>query len=245
MKKENSTIDSRTGAFRLFYWVSVLILFVSCRNEADNPISLHYVENNSLQLYYPLTDEPAVISILGGDGEYAVACSDESVLEAKIVQEQKTLVLTPLALGEATVTISDGASNVYMLNVNISYYESHVTVKRIEVRIKGGNITEEEKRAIEEKAISTVPVKVNGGYRLIRTGEDGLSGKVIVYAETFGENGVEGVYEAQTDADGFENSHNKIIMQLNGRERIFYITAYDLSTRSGGGDVISSRWAFA
>jgi hypothetical protein len=219
--------------------VMIAIVLGGCDKATNNNrISLHYVEDNSIQLYYPSMN---VISISGGDGTYALACSDESILEVKIEMEQKTLVLTPLSLGKATVTISDRSNNVYTLNVNISYRENDYVVKERDVRITGENLTEEEKREIEEKAISTIPVEVNGGYKFIYTGEDGFSGKVIVYAETFGENGKDGIFEEQISADGSENSY-KVIMQLNGRERVFYFIAYDISTRSE--DVTSSRWAF-
>ncbi|MDR1454344.1 MAG: hypothetical protein LBJ01_01715 [Tannerella sp.] len=211
--------------------VTAAITLGSCDRAEDSGLSLHEVENHAvLQLYYPPSVD-AVLSIIGGDGTYAAASSDESVLKATTVQEQKTLVLTPLSPGEATVTLSDGANNVYTLSVNISFRESSFVIKERAVRIRGGNLTEEEKKDIEAKALATVPVQVNGGYRFTFTNEDGYSGKVTVYAETFGENGEEGVFEMQVE-DENSAGHIKYVMRLNGRERIFHLATYDPSTRT-------------
>lgn len=100
--------------------ILLLLLFItSCNKEDVEPITLHYVENNSIEMVYPNTDNHS-ISIKGGDGKYSASCNNVSVVEVELVQEKKMILLKPRSIGNAIVTITDESGNLYALNGNYS-----------------------------------------------------------------------------------------------------------------------------
>lgn len=102
-------------------------IFCSCTKEIQNynPIELQYAIYNNKQnpvtnnqVILDITDESkAELVILGGDGRYSVRNSDYTKLS--INNNNGYLTLTPLALGDVELTITDNHNNSYTLRVKI------------------------------------------------------------------------------------------------------------------------------
>lgn len=146
------------------YGLLLLLLFItSCNQEDIEPITLQYVENNSIAMVYPNTENHS-ISIKGGDGKYSASCNNVPVLEVELVQEKKMILLKPQSIGDAIVTITDESGYSYLLNVNIFYSEQNLRVDKQDVIVIGDKLSAVQKAEIQQKAILTLPVNVNGGF---------------------------------------------------------------------------------
>ena len=202
------------------YLVIVAVLLTACNKAEDKTISLiPEIEDNLLNLYYPSLGRYAQ-SIKGGDGNYTVKSSDETVVDVELIQGQ-TVSFEAIGLGDATVTISDQSGKTYTFDVHVAYRERILKIKELRAGVQGKNLTDAQIKEIEEKALATIPVKVNGGYELIYTNDDGVSGKLIVYTEAMGENGQEGTFRLlQSDIDNY----TIIAIGYKGEERKFIIT---------------------
>ena len=97
-----------------------------------------------------------------------------------------TIRLTPLQLGDATVVVRDGSGEVYRLNIHIDYRKEIWTIDGVESVVTGAGLSEEEREAIRNEALATMPVKPGGGYELIYTEKEENSGTVLLYPETIG-----------------------------------------------------------
>ena len=64
-----------------------------------------------------------------------------------------------------------------------------------DVTIFGDDLTENEKIEIREKQLAEIPVKAGGGYKFIYTDAAGRKGKAVIYADTFGSDGIETTFE--------------------------------------------------
>ena len=169
--------------------------FLSC-DKNDEPLSLLYVENHTVDLYYP-SAEGGTISITGGDGNYRAESDDPSIVTVEMPW-RNTIRLTPLQRGNTTVTIHDGAGKTYQLEVRIDYRRNILTIYGVEATVTGNGLTEQERETIRTEALSTIPVGTGGGYELVYTGEDGYSGDMILYPTKIGEQGTEGTFREES-----------------------------------------------
>lgn len=177
------------------FGILLLSLFVfcctSCSDENENPILLQDVENNQVRVIYP-RENPYLIDVSGGSGNYSAICNNEEILNAEL--KGKTLSLTPFSVGDANVTIKDGAGNIYILTVQINYLEYRLVVIKHEVSIKGDNMTITEQKELEGKALATIPVQVDGGYKFVYTDMEQSKGDVYIYPEEFDGKSVKGTF---------------------------------------------------
>lgn len=216
--------------------ILLLLLFItSCHKESIEPITLHYVENNSVDIIYPNTDNHS-ISIIGGDGKYSASCNNVSVIEAEIVQEKMMILLKPRSTGNAIVTITDESGNQYVLNVNVCYKEINLIIDKQDVIVVGNKLSEAQKAEIERKAILTLPVKVNGGFKLVYNNSEELNkGQVFIYNDNHGGEAAESVFEykkIKLEVDGVIQTHPSFVITIDGKKRVFVVNRYFASKSS-------------
>lgn len=198
----------------------ITLCWTACDNSdnANEPIRLQDFENNPVTLIHPGVKRTA--TILGGDGHYSITCDDTTVLKVKLVHQQ-VIELESLAIGDAIILINDQSGNSCVVNVHIQYYEKKFTVIRHGVKVVGEDITIREKKELEEKALASIPVKINGGYNFVNSGKQ--KGEVFVYPEIFGEKEQKGTFESEYI--DVEDSHHLITytLDMNGKKRTFIL----------------------
>lgn len=210
--------------------ILLLLLFItSCNKEDVEPITLHYVENNSIEMVYPNTDNHS-ISIKGGDGKYSASCNNVSVVEVELVQEKKMILLKPRSIGDAIVTITDESGNLYALNVKVHYSELNLIIDKQDVIVIGDKLSAIQKSEIEQKAIFTFPVKVSGGYKFIYNNDKDIDkGQVFIYRENYDINATESVFEikqTEIDLNGVKQQYRTYVIVIDGTQREFVQTQY-------------------
>lgn len=207
----------------------LLIFITSCNKKGMEPITLHYVENNSVEMIYPNTDNH-FITIIGGDGQYSASSNNLSVVEVELIQDQKMILLKPQSIGNAIVTVTDESGNLYALNVKIHYSESNLRIDKQDVIIIGDKLSEVQKAEIQRKAISTLPVKVNGGFKLVyNEGEQTTKGQAFIYKDNYGGEAIESVFEfkrIEIEANGVVQKYNVYVITIDGKQREFVINQY-------------------
>lgn len=180
--------------------LSVLIILfstfglTSCNKNSDSePLSLHQIKNNATNLYY---GSKGGVTIIGGDGNYSFSCTS-SLLKAEMTQ-RNYLSLEPLGVGNATVTIKDSSGDSYILNVTVAYKAEKIVVSKLDATVVGDNMTVGDQKELKEKALTTIPIKIGGGYKFVYTeGEDKdkVKGIVFIYPDKYGDNNIEGTFE--------------------------------------------------
>ena len=206
------------------YLMIVVVLLTACNKTEEESISLiPGIKDNLFDLYYPSLGRYTQ-SIKGGDGNYTVTSSDNTIVDVELIQGQ-TVSFEAKGLGDATVTISDKSGKSYTFDVHVSYRETSFQIKELRAGVKSDNLTDEQKKEIEEKALATIPVQVNGGYKLIYTNDDGVSGEALVYTETMGVNGQKGTFKL------YQSDGNLTILEMNykGEIRKFIISGSSLT----------------
>lgn len=141
---------------------------------------------SSLTLY-TIRTEGARIGIDGGDGDYSLKSGNEEVATAVLSSDKKAVILTPKALGNTTITVSDGNGKTAILPVKVVDYVLDRPVISQQVLVSG-NVTPERKAEIVAEEMKYFNVKIGGGYRFIpdKMTSDLESGQVIIYAEKWG-----------------------------------------------------------
>lgn len=224
------------------------ISFVSCSKDSNEPIQLHYaiyndkpnpVIDNQVAILFPTSDKTQLV-ISGGDGNFSISNSDKTILNISI--NDRFIDITPLSIGDATVTIIDKSGNSYTLNVKVYYREIKLIVDKQDVIVIGDKLSEEQKAAIQQKAILTLPVKVNGGFKLVYN--EGLQtgkGKAFIYKDHF---------EDMTDESTFEIKRIKIevnemireypayVIMIDGKQREFIMNKY-IAPQSKGDMIVT------
>lgn len=203
----------------------------------DNNITVHYNDTHntprdSLQIFVP-TNDKSVLYIKGGDKNYTITPPETDLLNVTLEQGY-ILVIEPLKIGSVEIPIMDGANHSYLLKVEMSYYTTNLIVTRTEIVIKGEGLTELEKEEIKEKALKTIPVKVEGGYKFIYTElskKDTSGGVVSIYPNRFGES------DNSTQEYRFEYINNypersHYIININDSKRVFWYGQGKLPTKS-------------
>ena len=206
------------------------IFFVSCSKDENEPIALHYVENNSIDMVlYPDANKQS-ISIIGGDGNYSASCNNNAILEVELVQEKNMILLKPLSTGDAIVTITDKSGNSYILNVKVYYKEINMTVDKQEVIVIGDKLSKSQKVEIQQKALLTLLVKVNGGFKFVyNDSEQTYKGEAFIYKEKFGGAAVECIFEEkrmEVEANGFIQNYTVFVITIDGKKREFVMNKY-------------------
>ena len=177
-----------------FYLMIVIALFTAC-DKADKvePVLFPDIEGNVINLEYP---DVFLTKVTGVDKGYRVVSSHPDIVYVELIKIDSFYVsFGAIGVGDAQIFIVDKSDQpVYVLDVHVSYKRYTLVIQDVEVEIKGDDLTDTEKIEIEEKALATIPVQVNGGYELIFTNKKSRSGKLIFYEDTMGEGGKEGTY---------------------------------------------------
>lgn len=227
---EKQTINMKTKNLIWILLVSVSTLcWVSCDKEEEEPLSLDQIENHSIKLYYA---SKGGVTIMGGDGDYSFSCNSP-LLKAEMTHRNYILFET-LGIGDAVVTITDQSGHSYTLNITISYVTENIVVTQLEATVIGDNMTVAGQKELKEKALATIPVKINGGYRFVYTEkeeEEETKGIVTIYPEQFGNNGIEGTFERAIikKEDGSYNYESYTLHYKNVEQeynRTFILMAY-------------------
>ncbi|MEG0693844.1 MAG: hypothetical protein RR444_12280, partial [Oscillospiraceae bacterium] len=211
--------------------VVLLATLTGCSKDDDNKsIQLYYaiyddksdpVEGNRVSLLFPTSDKTQLI-ILGGDGDYAISNSDETVVN--VTMESKHINITPLSTGSSTVKITDKSGGLYALNIDVLYQKLNLIIDKQDVIVIGDKLSEMQKAEIRQKAALTLPVKVNGGYSFIYN-LDQHKGEVSIYKDKYGENGVLSTFEEKyTETAG--KGYRSFAIQIDGKKREFILNRY-------------------
>lgn len=217
---------------------SICTLLISSCNDDDSldPISLKDMDISDIKLNYPASST-YTYPLQGGDGNYKVNCNKPEVVDAQISESnhEKVLCLTVQALGDAIVTITDDSQNTLVVNVKVDYYTQRFVVSKQDVFITG-DLRDSEKKAITEKALETIPVKVSGGYKFIYTDPEEPTGKVLVYKEKYGGEAIEGTFKRTSATTEHpvtgEHEYHSYELTLPGEQRVFIMQEYKPSERS-------------
>lgn len=161
---------------------------------------------SSVTLYLNVPDG-IVLGVDGGDGDYAVECSDSAVAKAVFVQSVNgypRVKVLPKAVGEASVKVTDGSGLTILLNVNVKERFSVVFRKTHAAFACKGDIDDASWQAIRiliEEA--EVPVRNGGYYELMPDNNGELlegGGKLLVYPTgDVGTVPLEGTYRVEAD----------------------------------------------
>ena len=220
-----------------FLSCALLVLFstfslTSCDKDTEEPLALHDVENNSLELYY---GAKGGVTIVGGDGNYSF--STESPLIKAEMTHSNYVLFEALNVGDAAVTITDQSGHSCVLKIHIGYYSMNIVVVKLDATVVGDNMTVGEQKELKEKALATIPVKVGGGYKFVYTGKVNSSSSaedlnppknlVYIYPETYGEKPIEGTFERTTHKEGDGRvSYYTYTLHYNGLNRTLLFLEY-------------------
>nr|WP_320059719.1 hypothetical protein [uncultured Bacteroides sp.] len=224
-------MKTKTLAWTLFVLFSTFS-WISCDKDTEEPLSLHDVENNSLELYY---GAKGGVTIVGGDGNYTF--STESPLIKAEMTYSNYVLFEALNIGDATVTITDKSGHSCVLNIHIGYYSENIVVAKLDATVVG-DMTVDKQKELKEKALATIPVKVGGGYKFVYTDKvhsslnavdlNPLKGLVYIYPETYGEKPIEGTFErtAHKEGDGQNFPYYKYTLHYNNLNRTLLFLEY-------------------
>ncbi|MCE5227849.1 MAG: hypothetical protein LLG05_18575 [Porphyromonadaceae bacterium] len=203
--------------------------WTSCDKDSDEPLSLDLVENNAIKLYY---GSKGGVTIIGGDGNYSFSC-ESSLLKAEMTYSNYIL-FEPLGVGDAAVTIKDSSGNSYILNVTVAYKTENIVVSKLDATVVGDNMTVAEQKELKEKALATIPVKIDGGYKFVYTeseDQNETKGIVFIYPEKYGTDGIEGTFDRvivkRDDGSYFYYTYTLHYRDIN---RIFILMEYSEPT---------------
>lgn len=214
--------------YALFISLSAI---TSCNKNSDESITLHNVENNYVAITYP-NSEKIAISIIGGDGNYSASCNNISIVEVEVVSEKKMLLINPKSIGDATITITDKSNNYYIFNVKVSYHERNFIIIKQDVVITGNKISTAQKKEIEQKALKTLPVNINGGYKLIYNDEQNRKGELFIYKDKYNELGEKTTFEeTRVQIENSEYNYLSYTFNINGITREFHLLKYTNPTK--------------
>ncbi|MDR2920235.1 MAG: hypothetical protein LBV72_12840 [Tannerella sp.] len=202
-------------------------IFFACSDDDDlKPITLKYLEDTTISLYYP-NNTGYSFPVEGGDGHYSVKSSDNDVVKAEMISPID-FRLEIVGIGETTVTVTDNSQNSLTLNVVVDYESHSFAIKQHDVTVVGDGLTENEKKAIREAQLARIPVKVGGGYKFIFTDPENGKGKAIIYTDTFGGTGIETTFECKM----FEYKNDPLLQArgyeivINNEKRTFILDRY-------------------
>lgn len=221
---------------KMLYFTLLIIgcIFYSCDDNDNNlkPITLKDRESTTISLMYP-NDTKYSFSIQGGDGNYSIKSENEDIVKVNMISAIDFNVEV-IGLGETKITITDNSQNTLVLNVIVNYETHNYIVKQQDVKVIGGDLTENEKKTIIEKQLTKIPVKIGGGYKFIYTDRNNGKGKTLIYADTYGSKEEETSFEMKEHKnDNFVESYKwGYEVVINNETRIFVLGRYYPTTRS-------------
>lgn len=225
---KSMTTKGLTGILLFLFTIS----FVSCSDDDDSkPITLRDSENTTITMFYPAGTTGYTFALQGGDGNYSVQSGSEDIVTAEMIGSID-LRLKAINVGETTVTVTDNSQNTLILNISIDYETHQFKIKSHDVTIIGDDLTDNEKKAIQEKVLADIPVKVGGGYKFILTDLETGNGKAIIYTETFGNKGIETTFEYKRIPIESEISTRAYEILFNNEKRLLVVDRYYPSIRS-------------
>ncbi|MCL1937756.1 MAG: hypothetical protein FWF52_05095 [Candidatus Azobacteroides sp.] len=173
-----------------------IISFAGCSSDNLSPITLKSQDDTTIymRLTYFTIENGYIFPLQGGDGSYSVKSNNDKIVTAEMASPVD-LHLMPIDIGETTVTITDNSQNILILNIRVDYETRNCVVRSCDVTIFGDDLAENEKKEIREKQLAEIPVKVGGGYKFIYTDAPARKGKAVIYADTFGSDGIETTFE--------------------------------------------------
>lgn len=208
----------------------------SCSKDDSQPIQLHYgiynnkpnpVMDNQIAILFPTTEKTQLF-ISGGDGDFVVTNADDKTIN--VSANDRLIDITPLSTGSTFIAITDKSGNSYTLNIKVFYLERQLVIEKQNVVVIGDKLSEVQKTEIRQKAELTLPVKVNGGFKMVYDIDDEpKKGHVIIYKETYGIGGIESVFEekrVEIDADGVKKNCPVFVITIDGKQRNFYLVQY-------------------
>jgi len=133
------------------------ISFTSCSDDEEvSPIILEYENPNVIfdneKRIFNITlfsGETTPLYIKGGDGNYKITNSDETVVYADL--DGKKICFQAQRLGNAFIKIEDTANNSYTLSVTIKYREFANTITQRKYIILGDELTVGDKTKLENE----------------------------------------------------------------------------------------------
>lgn len=205
-------------------FVTFAILFFSCSDDDLKPISLTDREGTTIRLTYPTNTNSYIFSLVGGDEKYSIKSGDDKIIKAEMASATD-FRLTMVAIGETTVTVTDNSQNTLTLNIIVDYYTLGFTVVEHDIQIVGGDLTENEKKAIKEKYLSEIPVKVGGGYEFVYTNMTN-GGNAFIYHNAYESYRTETTFTIKE----LENSQGKKVQAyeviIDNEKRVFVLQQY-------------------
>lgn len=137
------------------------INFASCSDDDElSPITLEYEDSNVIfdnEIHTfnltPFSGETTPLHIKGGDGNYKITNSDESVVRVNF--DGTKISLQAQSLGNAFVKIEDAANNSYTLSVIIKYREFANAIVQRKYIITGDGLTVGDKTKLENEIKAT------------------------------------------------------------------------------------------
>lgn len=219
------------GWIRTLLVVFVIGGFIGCNDDDMEPITLKDRDVTTIKIYYTNSEAEHTYTLQGGDGHYIVKTGSEDIVTAEMISSVD-LRLRVAGLGKTTVTITDNSQNTLILNIEVSYeIRNHVIVKH-DVIIVGDDLTENEKKAIREKCLAEIPVKVGGSYQFIFSDPLNRKGEAIICTDALSSYRIETTFEFKEieDIDNFYPWGYEIV--LDNEKRVFIIGRYYPSTRA-------------
>lgn len=214
------------------FLILLAIGFVGCSDDADsNPITLKDREGTTFTLIYPGAATGYSYALQGGNGNYSVKSANEDVVKAEMTGSVDFRIKT-INTGKTTVTITDNSQNTLVLDITVDYETYNFKIKLHDAIVIGDDLTTNEKKAIEEKVLADIPVKVGGGYKFIFTDRETSTGKAIIYTEVFGGTGIETTFEYKKLSYESGSSTWGYEIFLNNEKRLLFINRYYPSTKS-------------
>lgn len=229
---------SKSSLFSGILIMSLLAVFITtgCSEDSNDPIQLHYtiyndnpnpVTDNQVAILFPTSDKTQ-LEISGGDGNFSVSNSDKTKLNVSI--DRRFIDITPLSIGEAIIVITDKSGNSYILTVKVCYKEMNIKVEKQDVIVVGDKLSEAQKAEIRQKAILTLPVNVNGGFKLVyNEGREVNKGIAFIYKDNFESTPVESIFEfkqVEKNINGVIQQYPVCVITINGKQREFIVNKY-------------------
>ena len=188
-------------------WIIVLIMS-SCSKDSFEPIQLYYDIYN---------DKPNPIE------------NNQISLLFPTFDKIKLVIMG----GDGNYTVSN---LVEAIVVKVHYREYNLIIDKLDVIVIGDKLSVEQREQIEQKAMGTIPIKPNGGYKFIYNSGDFDNGQVLIYKNSFDEKAIESTFEIR-DIKDEERNYRSYIISIDGEQRIFILNKYLASTK---GDIAVS-----
>lgn len=221
--------------FKFIITLSLGVLLFACSDDdVLKPIALKNSNETTLRLNYPNNTE-YYLSLQGGDGNYSVKSGNEKVVVAEMISSTD-LSLKAVRIGQTTVIITDNSQNTLTLDIKVEYEMHNFVVEKHDIHIHGGDLTENEKKAIKEKHLAEIPVEVGGGCKFVLIDQPGggYIGNATIYPNIFEVKGTATTFEI------LENSNTSITesagwgyeITINNEKRFLVLGIYTPSTKA-------------